>query len=275
MPYLRKTILELENNLGTIYRVRELRIAFSLNLSIQSDPSSSTLKVYNLAPDTEDQIFAGTKAHFYAGYSYGRPNNWVPPKVYQGTIVKKESERSGTERAMKLILDESYVEKTQVLINRSWGGNLSPRLIALDIAQEMGYSQIENSIDIPSERRGSYYAVSEPAGSALTKLLRSHGMAWFVDRGSLVVTKSGDPASRISEYQIDSSRGMIGTPTLTDDSVKVKSVLVSDIRIAQPLRVVSPEIGVDERVKVVSILHKGDTWGDEFVTEIEGTKTLV
>ena len=62
---------------------------------------------------------------------------------------------------------------------------------------------------------------------------------------------------------------MIGTPTVTDDGIRVRTILENRIHLGAIFRVVSLGRSLGD-YKVVEIEHSGDNRQGEFVSLIEG-----
>ena len=68
---------------------------------------------------------------------------------------------------------------------------------------------------------------------------------------------------------LDEPGGLIGSPTATETGARGKMLLNTDLRLDQLVDIRSELLSGMFRIS--SIVHRGDTWSGEFVTEIEGS----
>ena len=72
-------------------------------------------------------------------------------------------------------------------------------------------------------------------------------------------------------FWLSHATGLIGTPSLTEDEgLRAKMALNRSIELSQLVEVSSE--AVDGWFRVKTLVHRGDNWDGEFVTEIEGIK---
>ena len=68
---------------------------------------------------------------------------------------------------------------------------------------------------------------------------------------------------------LDEGGGLIGSPSATEKGARAKMLLSTDLQLDQLVDIRSEML--NGMFKISSIVHRGDTWSGEFVTEIEGS----
>ena len=68
---------------------------------------------------------------------------------------------------------------------------------------------------------------------------------------------------------LDEPGGLIGSPSATEKGARAKMLLITDLQLDQLVDIRSEML--NGMFKISSIVHRGDTWSGEFVTEIEGS----
>ena len=242
-----------------IVRGDGLRIAFELQLEAQPDAAPSTVRLYNLARPTARRIRGGAAMQLHAGYAD------AVGLLHGGEILQVDTERVGLDRITTLTLgNQRATQVAGTIFSGGFRGALELRALVASIVASMGLS-LGYTGDIPAIEIESY-AYHGKAADALTALLRPRGVEWWVQNEEVLFSAGGrvrpEPARLVAERT-----GMIGSPTMTDDGVRVVTLLDHGFRLAQPVHLESE--GVTGPFKVTAITHRGDSWEGEFATELE------
>ncbi len=244
---------------GSRLEVEDLRIEFEIRSESQPDSAPSNVRIYNLARDSVRQIRSGAAMQLTAGYDS------AVGLLHEGEILRVEDERAGLDRVTTLSL--GIPRATQVagsIFTGSYQGVVSLRTVVAKIVEAMQLV-LGDSRDVP-DRPVESYVYHGKAADALTALLRPRGIEWWVENQLVHFTAQGraypEPEKLISE-----GAGLVGSPTLTDNGVRVKMLLDHGVRLAQPVRIES-EV-VTGPFKVTAITHRGDNREGDFATELE------
>ena len=259
--YLRRARVEIGVTDAARLVVEDLRIAFDLRAEIQSEASPSTVRIWNLARDTERRIEQGQALRLYAGYE-----GEELPLLHQGEIDRVETQRAGVERITTLELGNSQQTRiTGAIASVGKQGLVALNDLVAEHVAAMGFA-LGDTGDLPDARIENYAYVGK-AADALTRLLRPRGVEWYVEHEE-VRFATGAAASRLlPEFRLSEATGLIGSPSRTEKGADAKMLLTNEVRRDQRVRIESEALS--GTFKTVAIAYQGDTWAGEWVTEIE------
>ena len=262
--YLRRARVEIGVSETARLVIEDLGIAFELRLESQPDSSPSNIKIYNLARDTERRIEKGQALSLYAGY--GMDQNL--DLLHQGEIVRVEQERTGLERITMLQLgNPKQTQITGAIYFRGKRGLTPLRDIVAELVATMDLT-LGSTNDLPDVRIENY-SYGGKAAEALTRLLRPRGVEWYVENEEVLFASGQAASSTLPEFLLNEAAGLIGSPSRTENGARAKMLLTNLIRRNQRVRIKSELVTGLFKANVIT--HKGDTWGGEWITEIEAT----
>ena len=265
--YLRQISVEIEGADRSVLIIEELRITFDLHIDDQSSSSPSTVKIWNLAKASASHI-AEPEQIVWVKAGYGDIRNAEP--IFDGKIRRVLHERTGVDRVTTIVLGRSDSATTGALVSISLVGPVRLRDLVRRVVDAMGL-RIESIQAVPDEELEEGFFYNGPAKSALKDLLEPHKVTAYAVGGVTHFTHRDDEPER-GTFFLSHATGLIGTPSLTEDEgLRAKMALNGSIELGQLVEVSSE--AVDGWFSVKTIVHRGDNWDGEFVTEIEGAKT--
>ena len=238
-----------------------LRITFSTRRDNQPDDAASEVKIYNLGPVSESLISEeGDLVRLTAGYGADDGLGLVA----EGEIRWVTHEQMGRDRVTTVAIGASDRRRVNAVITHSYPGSHPFRAIVGDLVNRMGL-QLVTTEDLPDVKVENW-AYTGKASDALSELLESSRFGWFEEFGFVKFSRhrrtSPGPRSVLEE-----ASGLIGFPTTTEDGVRVRVTLNTELSLSQVVQVRSQ--AVNGFYKVTAISHRGDTWTGEFLTEVE------
>ena len=264
--YLRQISVEIEGEGRSVFIIEELRITFDLHIDDQSSSSPSTVKIWNLAKASTSHI-AEPRQVVRVKAGYGDITNSAP--IFDGEIRRVLHERTGVDRVTTIVLGRSDSATTGALVSISFVGPVKLRALVRRIVDAMGL-RIESDNAVPDEELEDGFFYTGSAKSALKDLLEPHKVTAYEVGGVMHFTHRDNEPER-GTFFLSHATGLIGTPSLTEDEgLRAKMALNRSIELGQLVEVSSE--AVDGWFSVKTIVHRGDNWGGEFVTEIEGPK---
>ena len=265
--YLRQISVEIEGADRSVLIIEELRITFDLRIDDQSSSSPSTVKIWNLAKASASHI-AEPRQVVRVKAGYGDITNSAP--IFDGEIRRVLHERTGVDRVTTIVLGRSDSATTGALVSISLVGPLKLRDLVRRIVDAMGL-RIESDHAVPDEELEDGFFYTGSAKSALKDLLEPHKVTAYEVGGVMHFTHRDNEPER-GTFFLSHATGLIGTPSLTEDEgLRAKMALNRSIELSKLVEVGSE--AVDGWFRIKTIVHRGDNWGGEFVTEIEGAKT--
>ena len=265
--YLRQISVEIEGAGRSVLIIEELRITFDLHIDDQSSSSPSTVKIWNLAKASASHI-AEPRQVVRVKAGYGDITNSAP--IFDGEIRRVLHERTGVDRVTTIVLGLSDSATTGALVSISLVGPVKLRALVRRIVDAMGL-RIESDNAVPDEELEDGFFYTGSAKSALKDLLEPHKVTAYEVGGVMHFTHRDNEPER-GTFFLSHATGLIGTPSLTEDEgLRAKMALNGSIELGQLVEVGSE--AVDGWFSVKTLVHRGDNWGGDFVTEIEGAKT--
>ncbi len=98
------------------------------------------------------------------------------------------------------------------------------------------------------------------------------GADWSIQNNNIqLVPKTGPASVRVLNIiiDIDETNGLIDRPIKNEEGiVTIKKLLTGDIQVGSQINLTSEFI--TGRYKAIRVVHQGDTYGNEWYSEIEG-----
>lgn len=152
-------------------------------------------------------------------------------KLYEGDIIQSiPSQPPDIELTLKASTAAWF--KTDA-ITVSYGQNVSMSTIAQGVADSMGLALQNNATD----KQISSYGYT---GSKLRQVdqINDMGYTTFIDNDTLYVADMGDSTAKVSQV-LDMTSGMVGIPEMTEQGIKVRTLLNSNVRIGSRITIKS------------------------------------
>lgn len=252
--------------IGTL-ETRGHYITFSIRRRSDDTQANGDIRIYNLSKQNEERISErGLPVVLTAGYV--TPQDSIS-EVFRGDVVRFERQRIANDRVSVVHVGNDVMRQNSAVLERNFRGPTRLRQIVVDLVREMQLSHGSLS-DIPDVERAEDFAATGAVTDSLRSLLAEVGVRFYVDGGVVYFTKQGRPTiSPTTRFVISQDLGMVGTPTVTDDGVRLRTILDHRIHLGAIIRVVSLGQSIGD-FKVVEIEHSGDNRQGEFVSLIEG-----
>ena len=239
--------------------VDNLLIRFRIRREATSTPAEGHVDIANLHPDNERRIHErGRRVRLEAGYGD------VLNLIFEGDVRRVERQREALDRITRVHVGGNVMRQTspKAVIVHTWEGVTPIRTIVADAVAVMGFDL--GSLDlIPADAVETDFQYNDDARLLLTFRLKPLGIEWFEDDGVIRFSRIQKSASEVaSAVTISEASGMIGTPTVTDDGIRVITLL--DNRIKLDSRVTVESSLLDDTTaqwKVIVVEHSGDNRG--------------
>lgn len=254
--------------------IENLVIHIDLKKEASSAPSEGSIMIYNLSESTETLIReAGEQIRVEVGYG-----NELSV-IYDGQIRRVDKDRSTLDRVTKIEVGGNADIVTNARFNRGYEGSIPTRLIVNDIVATFNLTPSPVDI-IPADARLQDFVYSGRSTDALDEILQPLNIYWFEDDGVIRLSKVGREV--VSDTVVlSATTGLIGSPSITEDGIKFKSVMNAAIVVGGVIQIDSMVLteaasGGDMsqraneyqgRYKVTQLTRRGDNWMGEFVTE--------
>lgn len=262
---------------------RQFRVTFFSRMRYTDRLSFLDLAIYNLSRDTA--IDQGAEIEFSAGYDEEFD------RIFKGKIITVLKERDGANIVTRLLC-RSGASDARPSIDVSLGSGATAVQALQACASAWGLAlnlDDEQFKDAPVFTRG--YSLNGDIPKVLNALASQIGFQWLSTSDALYVDRNDKPTAG-DPREVSLFTGMIGVPEAEGD---VKGIFVRvTMRLSPRMRIrtnielkseyasystgnfyiVPPENGgkMSGVYKVVEVLHRGDSLGDKWETELRGQK---
>lgn len=255
--------------------IRDLRVQFSIEKRLKSKkPNTADIVITNLNEDSR-KIMARKPLHvtLTAGH------DGELRRLASGDVRWSQSNHDGVDWSTLLQIADGDRAFRHARVNKSYRAGTPIRTVLRDCAQAMGLT-LPKAVDLATELDAPVVAgetLSGRCSDELTRLLAPYGFdAWTIEGGQLVVQRDTDARAEQALLVRPPADGgtMIGRPELSAPSKAGKpptlqTKIVMDPRVLPGGRIVMQTRAITGTFKVVQVLHRGDTHGEDWYTEIE------
>jgi hypothetical protein len=274
--------------------VSELRCIFRCQYNLNTALSVGTLVVYNLSAATEAEIIKeGFQFSVFGGYEQGQYG-----EIFTGDIVQVIRNReNGIDYRLEIIAVRSKMDFDWNFVRSSVAAQSTPREVVQAVCKDA---------DKPLEAGKVSEKIPEqalPRGKILfgrpIKYLRDmciHNNAFIEQNaeGKVEMHTLNDEIPQNMCLELTPESGLIGTPRYTDQGIQIKMLLDARVKLQSLIKINNeiiqkqlisidpnmqgknnqqPQQNVfdkDGEYQVLSITHSGDTWSDDWSTEVVG-----
>lgn len=252
--------------------IENLRVQFSIEKHVKSDPNKCEITITNLAERTRALCEKRPLAVWLdAGY------DGVLRQVFTGDVHYAYSKLEKPEWQTIMQLADGDRALRLARTNRTYAAG-TPLLSAVnDLARTMGLSVSQSEISkigaLQTQLSGAR-VVQGSTRDAMSRLLSPFGINWSVQNGRLQLQRDQDVTDG-EAVVISQDTGMIGTPEYTSPSkdgrppqLKIRMLLYPQLQAGRLIEVYSRDIK-GKHYKIQKVTHKGDTHGTDWFSNID------
>jgi hypothetical protein len=249
--------------------ITDLKFTWSVSRDLSKHPNQCDIQIINLAPSTRAAM--KTKpltVDLYAGY------DGVTRLIFSGDVIDAYSKQEGPDRVTVLQVGDGSRAYARSRVNRSYKRGTSVKTLIKDAARSMGQALPKN-VDLNPELNAqieSGVSLSGATRDELTRLLSPYGYDWSFQNGRIQMLRDED--NRKDTFVIDESCGMLDSPKFghppkngKSPNMEIRTLLYPELVPGGRAEVRSEE--TNGLYKIVKVKHSGDTFGDEWFTDVE------
>lgn len=250
-----------------------LRASFKIVKSTDSTANSAEVSIWNLAPDSRALI---QKKNIPCVIEAGYVNNLV--QIFSGQLFFGNHINQGTDWISQFQAGDGIEQIRLARVNESFKPGTAVSAVLEHVASKVGVG-LGNAME--KIRGGDYrggiteftkgITVSGKAVDAMDELMYLTGFEWSIQDGQLQILRE-DEATEEDAVKLSSSTGMIGSPEFAEDKdkkqfLRVRALLQGTLK---PGRLVQVESrAVNGFFKAEKVTHVGDTWSDDWYSDVE------
>lgn len=277
--YLRKVRASFNGGLvinpGGIMR-HELMISFDVSKSISSSANSASIELYNL---TESHRNAMGKEFDEVTLEAG----YMPPGggsnvgiIFKGNIRDVAHKRSGEDIVTTISCGDGDKALRKGVTNKSYPKGTPVKTVVEDIYKELekeGVTRGEWNFpeDVESQKFKRPYAACGSCWREMNTLGRGKQFYWSIQNGAMEIIPGDGFIGMVA--LISPKTGMIDTPTITDNGIRVSTLLNPEIRPGRRVKVESSIIDLnatDGIYRVSECTFRGDNRDGDFRVDVTG-----
>lgn len=269
--------------------IEDLYIRFRIRKEVTNTPLEGVIDIYNLNESNETRIRErAERVLLEAGYEDGGLE-----VIFDGAVRRVKRQRVDLDRITRIHVGgktsraETLLSERRSIFMRTYEGTVTVRDIIRDGVAELGLVLDEASFaQVPADAVETDFRYNGSTQLMMQERLRPLGIDWYEEDGVIYFSayrKSAD--DRLDGVLISERSGMIGTPTTTDDGVRVRTMLDPRLRLDTRFRIESsvldrPAAGdaVNEAAaelangtwKIISVTHSGDNRLGSYESSVDG-----
>jgi hypothetical protein len=247
-------------------QIRGLDIGFEVERTLTRDPNTAKIKVWGLAETSRGTINRNDRVTLAAGYSEQETT------IFIGEIREFKHTLETTEWVTEIEASDGRRVTRSARVNRSFAAGTPVPDAAGDIMGSMGID-LGDASDIiqraaarvlPTFPRG--VVASGSATDELTRITDTLALEWSIQDGALQILERGRALDR-EAIVLNASTGMIGSPSIEKNKLKVKTLIIPDLLPGRRIRVEARAIQGTYRAEKVS--YKGELPTGDWYCELE------
>lgn len=250
--------------------IKDLRVTFSIEKHLKSDPNKCEVTIYNL--NSVSRALFQTKP-LHVTLDVGYDGNLT--RIFTGDLRWGVSKLQAPDWITTLQIADGDRVINHARVKATLPANASRRDALETVAKAAGFKIPKNAKEAIELAEGYVNGVSltGSAARAMTAILKPKGMGWSVQDNTLQILRRQETRTD-QAIEINERNGMIESPEMSppDNSGKnakltVKTLL--DSRIKPGVRILVDSATVKGVFKADRIVHSGDTHGTEWLTTVE------
>ena len=262
---------------GEAVRVENLLVRFRIKREATPTPAEGEIDIYNLNESNETRVRErGKRVVLEAGYMDRLDT------VFDGEVRRVERQRVDLDRITRIHIAGALAKQVQTVSNLSYARPVTVRDIVRRGVADLGLALGPLDL-IPEEADYPKFTYWGQTKRMITQRLRPLGIEWYEQDGVVHFTRNKVTLAD-RDVVISERTGMVGTPTTTDDGIRVVTLLDPRLKLGTRVRVLSSVLddaasgdAINERArenegglwKVIEFEHRGSNREDEFFTTIE------
>jgi hypothetical protein len=250
--------------------VRDLRVQFSIEKHLKSEPNACTVTISNMAEGTRAEVQRKPlKVTLAAGY------DGELERVFTGDLRFAESKKQGVEWETVLQLADGDRAFRHARVNRSFRSGVSGKDVLSDLANSFGLripTSAADAKELTKQFTGGM-TLSGPTSREMDRLTASTGLTWSIQDGSLQLLRKGQANAGVA-IPVSQDAGLIDVPEFGAPKQKGEPPVLSFRMLLYPGmrpggRILMQSRNVRGDFVVQRLVHTGDTHGGDWTTSVE------
>lgn len=278
--YIRKVRATFSGSAGSLVvnpggvQKHEMKIAFDISKGIESSQNTASISIWNLNEGHRNSVGKELDdVMLEAGYMPpdGSSNVGI---IFKGQMRDVEHRRDGPDIITTLTCGDGDKAFRRAAISKTFPKGTKVEDVVEEIYKQMEKEGIDRGEwkfpeDMPKYKRP--YSMCGSCTRELDTIGRSRGFYWSTQNGVMEIVPADGYVGGI--VLISPETGMIDTPTITDNGVKVSALLNPEIRPNRRVRIESKTLEMNAEsgeYRVSQCAYSGDNREGDFIVSIQG-----
>lgn len=246
-----------------------LRVVFDIKKSLKPEPNKASVAIYNLSDDNRSAIQeAGAQCILEAGYTDFKQ------QIFKGDLSFVTNSKQGADWITTFQSGDGQRAYRSSRINESFppGAKLEQVMSRIAECMKVDIGNAKEKFKEEGFRKGITefargVALNGRCSDELRKMTNTAGLEFSIQDNEIQILKPND-VTREQVIVLNAGTGLDGRPELGEKGIlKGRSRLIGGIRPGRRIRIESGEFNGD--FKVLSVNHRGDSWGQAWNTDFE------
>ena len=254
-----------------------LRVQFKIERTLQPEPNTADVSIFNLAKESRSAIQEkGIPTEIEAGY-FGNTS-----LIFKGDLDYGSTVRTGTDWVTTFQATDGGKKYRSARINLPFdaGTRIGDVLKTAADSLGLGLGNVAAEISKGIPRGALQYVkglvLSGQGSKEFSKIVKRAGFEWSIQDGQIQLTRPGQVLDPNEAIVLNQSTGLIGSPEQGEKGLlKARSLLQPDLQPGKRVQIQAgprdasgtPEI--DAFFRVEKTIFSGDTWGGDWYSDIE------
>ncbi|KNY16751.1 hypothetical protein AKG11_10335 [Shinella sp. SUS2] len=255
--------------------VHEMKIAFDIVKDISSSANTATIEIWNLSESHRNSVGKELdEITLEAGY--------MPPEgggnvgiLFKGAIRDVEHKRQGADIVTRISCGDGDKAIRKAKLSKSYPKGTPVKDVVEDLYKELEKEGVKRGEwKFPDDMKQEFkrpYATCTRCYRELDTIGRGHGFYWNLQNQTMEIIPGDGYVGQV--VLIAPETGMIDTPAITDNGVRVSCLLNPEIRPNRRVQVRSGIIDMNAdggMYRVSQASYRGDNFDGDFSVEVVG-----
>jgi len=217
-----------EGGLGR--ELKGLRIAFSISKGSTKNPNQSTVKIWNMSPDTRASVeVIGNIILLKAGYS----EDSGAILIFTGNVTRSVTTKQGADWVTELELRDGLLEFRDTKVSLSFAAGATTSQVIGNLATKFGLPVRALPTGVEDRQYGAGFAFVGRLRDAMDKACEYMGLEWSIQNREIQVIQKGGVYKKLA-IVVSAQTGMIGSPTQEQKTMTEKAAATAGVTSSQP-----------------------------------------
>lgn len=245
-----------------------LDVAFSIERSLQPEPNTAEIQVWNLNPDHRSQLEELDRVAVTVEAGYEEQT----ALLFSGTVRTVFTTREGPDLITTLQSGDGEKEYQQSRVNLSIAAGTPNNSVLQQVTKALGVNEGNLSSAVlptaPLFPQGG--VLSGSASQIMTRITQSLGFEWSIQEGALQLLLANAPLAATATL-LKSDTGLVGSPSVDSEGIlTAQSLLIPEIFPGRLIVLESERLSGNYRVEKCN--YSGDTAGSDWYIDLEAKK---